>query len=741
MEETGFCDTCGRRPLPVPPAYGTTRPVTVPDSAVRLSLADGDSELFSLPVFEFPDPSSRVLSNLEIPERARRCAACKGEVGRSYAGQPAPSEGYCPTCGRRYSFLPSLHAGDLVGGQYKVVGCFARGGLGWVYLARDTNLDDNFVVLKGLINTGDATLAEAERRALTTLDHPNIVRIYNFVTHTAARGGEPRDYIVMEYVDGLVLSDVQKLAAAGGTPLGAPLRVEHVIVCGLQILAAFDYLHRRGLLYCDTKPDNVIIRSGQHGERVNRVKLVDLGAVRRADDRDSRIIGTPGYQVSQAEIDDHGLSIRSDLRTLGVTLDRLFQVTVDRADQRAGGSPVALGLESFRLLLERAVREEPERRFTSAAEMADQLQGVYREIAALRDGKARPKPSAVFAPTAALLDAGLGAVPPLERWTRCPAGCPGNLADRRPAPAAVAMALPVPRGDPEDPATGFLAAADAPDPRRLLAMLAAFEQGSVEVELARCRAYLELGAVDAATVSAKRAGRLLAGAAGHDWRVSWYDGLLALGRGDVAAAWTRFDVVYRDLPGEEAPKLALGYCAECTGKPARAEELYQAVWHRDRLQASAAFGLVRLRLADGDRAGAVALLASVPKVSRHSNAAAIARVLVLSGRLSSGPPSADDLSAAADRLPELYLDGGDHTGDARDRLTAVLREAALAWTQDNAGPLPADGGAVFGDRPDQTTLRRLLEQSYQALAGQARDADTHAALLDRANAVRPVTLL
>src|SRR5262249_60112747 len=118
-------------------------------------------------------------------------------------------------------------------------------------------------------------------------------------------------------------------------------------------------------------------------------------------------------------------------------------------------------------------------------------------------------------------------------------------------------------------------------------------------------------------------------------------------------------------------KLALGYCAECNGRPARAEDLYQAVWHRDRLQVSAAFGLARLRLADGDRPGAVAVLSAVPRVSRHADAAAVARVLILSGPLSSGPPSPDDLRTAADRLPALYLDGGDRTGDARDRLAAV----------------------------------------------------------------------
>jgi serine/threonine-protein kinase PknG len=717
--------------------------MTTPDSATRPTQSGSSSELLSLPVFEFPDPSSRILNTPQVPEKDRTCGKCGTAVGRSYAGQLPPGEGFCPSCGHPYSFLPSLRDGDLVAGQYKVIGCFARGGLGWVYLARDSNLDDNLVVLKGLIDVGDAALVAAERRALTMLDHPNIVRIFNFVTHPDSRTGEPREYIVMEYVDGLVLSDVKKQSAEGGAPLGEPLRVEHVIVCGLQILAAFDYLHGRQLLYCDMKPENVIVRSGQHGERVNRIKLIDLGAVRKIGDHISKIIGTGGYQVERAEIKNRGLTVQSDIHTLGVTLRQLFQVTVDLTEQRAVSRPVAVGLESFRRVLARATHEQPDHRFSSAAQMADQLRGVYREIASLRDGKPRPEASTVFAPTAVLLDAGLGSVPSLDRWVRSDWSIDGAapLANGRPVPTAAAVGLSVPRVDPDDPAADFLAAVDAPDPRRLLDKLSADEHDSIEIQFVRCRAHLELGELDGATDSARRANGMLGGAAEHDWRMSWHNGLLALARGEIDTAEDEFDAVYGALPGEEAPKLALGYCAEVRGEVARAEELYRAVWRRDRLQTSAAFGLARIRLSRGDRAGAVTLLDGVPKVSRHADAAAIARVLILSGRLSQAPLTADDLREAADRLPSVYLDGGDDSGDARDRLTTVVREAAFGWTRDDGRPLPVDGGAAFGNQPDEGALRRLLEQSYHALARQARDADSHGVLVDRANAIRPMTFL
>jgi serine/threonine-protein kinase PknG len=729
--DTGFCDECGHRPRPEvrPPDAGASRSAR---RSLSRSTGDGvDSELYSLPVFEFPDPSSRILSTPNVPGKSRQCVICGGGLGGS--------EGYCTVDGHPYSFLPSLDGGDLVAGQYKVVGCFAHGGFGWVYLAKDTNLDDSSVVLKGQIDASDSDLTPIERRTLRMADHPNIVRIFNFVNHPGKHTTHPRDYIVMEYVDGLVLSEVIEEAAKGRTPLGEPLRVEHVIVCGLQILAAFDYLHGRQRLYCDMKPQNVIIRSGQSGERANRVKLIDLGAVRQIGDRTSKIIGTRPYQVSDAEIDERGLTVQSDIHTLGVTLDELFRVTVDHAEYVAGRSPAMVGLDSFRRVLARAMDRAADRRFASAAAMADQLRAVYREIASARDERPRPDVSVAFAPTARLMDAGLGAVRALRAWvddTRTNrAALP--LADGRPAPAAVAVCLPVPRVDPEDAAAEFLNEVEALAPRALLGKLSTNQHGSAEVHLARCRVELELGDCDAAARSAEQAGPLLSAVAGGYWRMNWHSGLLALASGRIEAAAREFDEVYQALPGEDAPKLALAYCAEVLGDTGRAEELYRAVWRRDRLQVSAAFGLARICLSKGDRPGAVRELDGVPKISQHAEAAALARVVVRSKVLDCGSPTVDDLRCAVELLGEVKFDGE----EARERLVAAVRESAFGWVEDNRGRLPIDGGAVVGDHPDGNALRRALERSYLALAKQARDADSHAILVDLANRTRPTTFL
>jgi serine/threonine-protein kinase PknG len=175
-------------------------------------------------------------------------------------------------------------------------------------------------------------------------------------------------------------------------------------------------------------------------------------------------------------------------------------------------------------------------------------------------------------------------------------------------------------------------------------------------------------------------------------------------------------------PGEIAPKLALGYCAEQLNRPDDAGRYYRAIWRRDRSEGGAAFGLARIALVDGDRAAAVAILDEIPRVSRHYEPARIAAVRILSGRLPDSSPSAADLAEAGRRLAELRLDGGAATGESRERLTAIVAAARLE-------------GRSTGELPEPE-LRTRLERSLRALAAQARTRDDHGILVDLANGVR-----
>ncbi|MFI5796030.1 tetratricopeptide repeat protein [Streptomyces sp. NPDC051677] len=361
--------------------------------------------LVSVPQVPRPDPREMVLENPEVPERKRFCSRsdCGAPVGRSRGEREGRTEGFCTKCGNPYSFVPKLKAGDVVHGQYEVAGCLAHGGLGWVYLAVDRAVSDRWVVLKGLLDTGDQdamAAAISERRFLAEIEHSNIVRIYNFVEHLDQRTGSLDGYIVMEYVGGKSLKEI---ANARRTSAGKrdPLPVEQACAYGIEALEALGHLHSRNLLYCDFKVDNAI-------QTEDQLKLIDMGAVRRMDDDESAIYGTVGYQGP--EVAEVGPSVASDLYTVGRTLAVLtfdFQgyttVFVDSLPD-PDNIEVFRQYESFYRLLVRATDPDPARRFASAQEMAEQLTGVLREVVSLQSGRARPSLSTLFGPEIKVTD-------------------------------------------------------------------------------------------------------------------------------------------------------------------------------------------------------------------------------------------------------------------------------------------------------------------------------------------------
>jgi serine/threonine-protein kinase PknG len=79
----------------------------------------------------YRDPASAVLANPQVPESRRFCVNCEQPVGAG--GMAGLTEGFCRNCGTRFSFSPKLEPGELVTGQYEVLGCLASGGLGWIY--------------------------------------------------------------------------------------------------------------------------------------------------------------------------------------------------------------------------------------------------------------------------------------------------------------------------------------------------------------------------------------------------------------------------------------------------------------------------------------------------------------------------------------------------------------------------------------------------------------------------------
>lgn len=681
--------------------------------------------IVDVPPVPYRDPQSAVMRHPVVAENKRFCGNCGAKVGRTSDGEPGPTEGTCEQCGTPFSFTPRLSPGETIGGQYEVLGALAYGGLGWIYLAQDHAVADRWVVLKGLIDTGDETAIAAavnETNFLAEVEHPNIVKIYNFVEHPDPKTGTTVGYIVMEYVGGqslrqLALAHHRETGRAEGLPIG------QVLAYGLEILPALGYLHGKGLLYCDLKPDNVI-------QTHDQLKLIDMGAVRRMDDYTSPMFFTSGY--SAPELATEGPSVQSDLFTVGRTLAVLsfefagystrYKTTLPPPED----VPLFSLFGSYYRLLKRATHYDPGRRFASAAEMADQLTGVLRETMALGTGTPQPGESTMFG---------------TENRTF---GVEAVVADGDGPPVPdsleVIASLPVPLVDTHDPAASLLASMTATEPRGVIEALARAPHDSIEVRLRVVRARVELGELAEANRQLQAA-QYIAVKAGdpHDWRLDWYRALIELAGGRHKLAHAAFDAVYDELPGELAPKLGLAVTLEAVGDYMAAARYYEMVWRTDRTYVSAAFGLARVYLAQGARDGAVQVLESIPLSSTHHTAAQVAaiktktRIGTTSGQ--GGIAVAEhDLVDASERLERLTLDA-----ERRALLAAEVLEAAYGWVRHSGGNR-SGGARVLGCQLTEREVRFGLERCYRALARLSTSTEQRIALVDKANAIRPRTL-
>jgi len=657
----------------------------------RLRSARLGAGLTRVPPAPMIDAAQAIMKNPQVPEEKRNCANCGAPVGRSRDGQPGRAEGFCPKCGTAFSFTPKLQPGDLVANQYEVAGCLAHGGLGWIYLAKDHNVSDRWVVLKGLLNTGDKdalAVAIVEKQFLAQVEHPLIVEIYNFVTH------EDAGYIVMEYVGGTSLKQILKDRMRANNGKFDPLPVDQALAYILEILPAFSYLHDLGLIYCDFKPDNLI----QVGDAV---KLIDLGGVRRIDDQESAIYGTVGYQAP--EVAQVGPTVASDIYTIGrtcvvlMTEFRGYQTKYVANLPPVDETPLFAAHDSLYRLLSKACAADPADRFASVDEFRVQLLGVLREVVAQKTpGTALTSAASVLFEAPAITSEAL-------EWHQ----------------------LPALRVDTSDPQYAWLSNISVEDPEKRLDQLRDAPVATAEVRLAQAHAALELRRRD---VVEQIVNDMLIEDP-WEWRAVWVAGLSALDAGDFASAQSSFNAVYGQVPGELAPKLALALACERGGQGVIAEGLYQTCASTDaNYVAAAAFGMARIRAARGDVLGAVQALDLVPSTSRsYPEARRLrARQLYESG---DGLPA---LAQAMDSISGVRLDPREQS-----ELTAQILERAIAEVDKNGSKSEVKIGPYSAD---DETLRDGLESTYRQLAGIETDQQRRYALVDKANAVRRWTV-
>jgi serine/threonine protein kinase/tetratricopeptide (TPR) repeat protein len=264
---------------------------------------------------------------------------------------PGDSIGTSPTGGDAtdLSSTPASECAGRVIGPYKLIEEIGEGGMGTVYMAKQTEPIKRLVALKvikpGMDSRQVIARFEAERQALALMDQPNIARVFDAGT---TESGRP--YFVMELVKGVPLTtycDEHRLTPEDRLKLFIP-------VC-----QAIQHAHQKGIIHRDIKPSNVLVAL-YDGEPVP--KVIDFGVAKAAGQRLTEntlvtsfgaVVGTLEYMSpEQAELNQLDIDTRSDIYSLGVLLYELLTGTTPLDRKRLKEAAI---LEMLRIIRE----EEP----------------------------------------------------------------------------------------------------------------------------------------------------------------------------------------------------------------------------------------------------------------------------------------------------------------------------------------------------------------------------------------------
>ncbi|MBN2714609.1 MAG: protein kinase [Deltaproteobacteria bacterium] len=281
-------------------------------------------------------------------------------------------------------------AGDVIDGRYKVDRCLGVGAMGSVFLVNHTRLNKPFalkMIIPELAQRKDFVARfEREAAACSKLNHPNCISVTDF-GHT----DDGSLYLVMEYVDGIPLSDVVR---------EGPVPLEDAMEYTLQVLSGLEHAHSKGIVHRDIKLENVMRCHLDNGDAL--MKILDFGMARaqvRANEspaitKRGVVMGTPQYMAPE-QLRNKPADERSDLYSVGVLFFRLLtgkplfrgesmiDILAAKLNQPAPTLSEVTTFEYPEVLetfFEKVLQRNPERRFASAREMMDALLEVRDEI-------------------------------------------------------------------------------------------------------------------------------------------------------------------------------------------------------------------------------------------------------------------------------------------------------------------------------------------------------------------------
>jgi len=257
-----------------------------------------------------------------------------------------------------------------LGSQYEIIQKLGEGGMGMVYLAKDTIIQ-RLVAIKQLHRNAGAeeSLGErfqAEALALAKLNHPNVTHLYSFIPK------EDTYWMIMEYVEGKTLEDW----------LFIHKKITHQLAgsIAVQILDGLYHAHRKGIIHRDIKPANVMIN--EEGE----VKIMDFGIARMRNEQrmtsHGKSVGTLEYMAPE-QIQGHEGDERTDVYAVGnILYEMLCGATPFESDtdyklmkDKLEKEPESILREnptvpaSFEKVIFKALQRNPNKRYKSTLEM------------------------------------------------------------------------------------------------------------------------------------------------------------------------------------------------------------------------------------------------------------------------------------------------------------------------------------------------------------------------------------